>query len=104
MPPPPVGTGGGAVWDCGILFGFDFWREPHAAKHPSTEGWHETIVGNPDKYANNNPDSYSFGSAHPGVCNFLIGDGAVRTLSAATAPLLVCRLIDVDDGNSVALP
>jgi hypothetical protein len=96
--------GGGAVWDCGIMFGFDNWREPAAAKHPSTDGWHETIVGNPSKYANNNTDSYSFGSAHPGICNFMLGDGAVRTLSASTLPLLVCRLIDARDGNPVSLP
>jgi len=38
------------------------------------------------------------------VCLFLVGDGAVRTISATATPSLVCRLGDVRDGMPVALP
>jgi len=107
-----VSIGIGGVWDCGILLPGELWRESHAARAPSTRfsispggAWApEAIVGDPNKYANDNLDRYAFGSAHPGVCNFLIGDGAVRGLSPSTLPLLVCRLVDTKDGNAVSLP
>jgi hypothetical protein len=49
--------------------------------------------------------SYGFGSAHPGVCNFMIGDGAVRGISNGTpvSPILMALGI-VNDGMAVALP
>jgi hypothetical protein len=104
-------SGEGAVWDCGILMPADRWREAICARGPTTHwdrnggaGDPEAIVGDPNKYANSNPDHYAFGSAHPGISNFLIGDGAVRSLTASTLPLLLCRLVDTKDGNAVALP
>ena len=45
-----------------------------------------------------------FGSWHPGVCHFLIGDGAVRSISVATPIEIFGRLGHVSDGNPVALP
>jgi hypothetical protein len=45
-----------------------------------------------------------FGAAHPGVCNFLIGDGAVRTVSNTTPHAVLRNLADVNDGNAVSLP
>jgi hypothetical protein len=49
-------------------------------------------------------NDFSFGSWHPGVCQFLFGDGAVRSLNTSILPLLFCNLSDVQDGMSVALP
>lgn len=48
---------------------------------------------------------FGFGSYHPGVCNFLLGDGSVRSISNATPmdPIL-CSLADVSDGQAVTLP
>jgi len=48
---------------------------------------------------------YGFGSDHPGVCNFLMGDGSVRNISSTTPmyPIL-CALSDVADGVAVSLP
>ncbi len=49
-----------------------------------------------------------WGSNHPGVCNFLIGDGSVRSI-AVTIPtgdgpnFLFSRLGNVSDGNPVSL-
>ena len=45
-----------------------------------------------------------FGSPHPGVCNFLIGDGSVRSISVSTPRELCCKLADVCDGEAVTLP
>ncbi|MGL4943309.1 MAG: DUF1559 domain-containing protein [Thermoguttaceae bacterium] len=45
-----------------------------------------------------------FGTAHPGICNFLIGDGSVRGISATTPGTLLQNLSDVKDGNAVSLP
>ena len=47
---------------------------------------------------------YAFGSAHPGVCNFLIGDGGVRAISATTHADVLVYLSAVNDGNTVSLP
>jgi hypothetical protein len=45
-----------------------------------------------------------FGSAHSGVCNFLIGDVSVRGVSVTTSATLLRDLSDVQDGKPVALP
>jgi prepilin-type processing-associated H-X9-DG protein len=46
-----------------------------------------------------------YGSWHPGVCNFLLGDGSVRAVGVTTAPDPILRAYSfVDDGVSVALP
>ncbi|MGL4943792.1 MAG: DUF1559 domain-containing protein [Thermoguttaceae bacterium] len=48
---------------------------------------------------------FGFGSSHAGVCNFLIGDGAVRSISNTVAfDPIMCALADVSDGESVSLP
>jgi hypothetical protein len=45
-----------------------------------------------------------FGSGHPGICNFLIGDGSVRGLSVTTPHRVLWALGCVNDGESVSLP
>ncbi|MDR0870609.1 MAG: DUF1559 domain-containing protein [Planctomycetaceae bacterium] len=45
---------------------------------------------------------YGFGSWHPGVCQFLRGDGSVTALSVSTAQLTLESLADVCDGNVVS--
>jgi hypothetical protein len=48
---------------------------------------------------------YGFGSYHPGVCQFLIGDGAVKSFSTSTSmPNVLVPLANVADGVSVAMP
>lgn len=49
-------------------------------------------------------NSYAFGSAHSGVCIFLIGDGSVRSVSATTSVGTLAALGCVNDGVAVALP
>jgi prepilin-type processing-associated H-X9-DG protein len=53
-------------------------------------------------------DEWSFqtttGSWHPGVCNFLMADGAVRTVSVDISDAVLSNLGDRRDGSSEALP
>ena len=49
--------------------------------------------------------AFGFGSAHPGTCNFLIGDGSVHGISNTTPvnPILISLAL-ANDGRAVALP
>jgi hypothetical protein len=46
----------------------------------------------------------AFGSWHPGVCPFVLGDGSVRSVAVTTALPILRAYAVVDDGESVALP
>ena len=48
--------------------------------------------------------AYSFGSAHPGLAQFAIGDGSVHALSCTTADQVMYCLADVSDGGVVTVP
>ena len=50
------------------------------------------------------PNDIGFGSFHPGICQFVIGDGAVRSFNITTPTSILGPLADVSDGNSVAIP
>jgi hypothetical protein len=45
-----------------------------------------------------------FGSWHTGICNFLLGDGSVRSISVTTSGPVLKAYAMVSDGQSVALP
>ena len=45
-----------------------------------------------------------FGSAHTGVCNFLVGDGSVQGISNTAPHELLRNLSDANDGNAVSIP
>jgi hypothetical protein len=47
---------------------------------------------------------YSFGSYHPGICNFLRGDGSVIAVQNNTADIMLLMLADVGDGGMPTLP
>jgi len=48
---------------------------------------------------------FRFGSWHPGICNFLMGDGAVRSVSHTTPTnTILFPLSHVNDGMPVSLP
>jgi len=44
------------------------------------------------------------GSSHPGSCNFLLGDGSVRSVDITVRPLIITQLTNVQDGSTVSLP
>jgi hypothetical protein len=50
-------------------------------------------------------DNIGFGSYHPSICNFLIGDGSVRGIGVETSVTdILVPLSHVSDGRSVSLP
>ena len=48
--------------------------------------------------------TYGFGSPHAGVCQFVAGDGAVRSVSVTTPFDILDAFANVADGRSVSLP
>ncbi|MDR3110200.1 MAG: DUF1559 domain-containing protein, partial [Planctomycetaceae bacterium] len=68
------------------------------------------LARGPNDFTGNNNNEgpilgYSFGSCHSGVCNFLMGDGAVRAVSTTTSMVnILCPLTNVADGQSVSIP
>ncbi len=97
---------GGQVWDCGMLYPGGDWRQISYGRglaNFETE-LQQVIVSAPDAFADGHPYQYSFGSWHPGTCNFLMGDSAVKGVSTTTSTLIMCRLGCVNDGQSVSLP
>jgi type II secretory pathway pseudopilin PulG len=46
----------------------------------------------------------SLGSSHPGIVNFLLGDGSVRSIGIETRPMIMVYLTNTQDGNMIALP
>jgi len=51
-----------------------------------------------------NPRWPAFGSHHPGICQFALGDGAVRSVSVSALPRIIAALSEVNSGQSVTLP
>jgi hypothetical protein len=45
-----------------------------------------------------------FGSWHPGICQFVLVDGAVRALPVTISPVLLGYLAQRDDGQAAAVP
>ena len=77
--------------------------------HPVTAvGSPEPMTRSPSDFADRErprqENLYSFGSRHPGVCLFLLGDRAVRSVSVSTSREIMVALAEVNDGVSVSLP
>jgi hypothetical protein len=93
---------GAQTWDCSWLWINDSskWSigraavtdYPSIARHPRAEVTPDNVY------------DIAFGSCHPGVTNFLIGDGSVRNVSVTLANDLFHHLSVVNDGHSVSLP
>ncbi len=52
----------------------------------------------------NSTTRLSFGSWHPGVCNFVLGDASVVAVPVTVANHILYKFSHVSDGNSVSLP
>jgi hypothetical protein len=48
--------------------------------------------------------SYNFGSSHPEVCNFALGDGGSRSVAVMTPYSILAAFAQVNDGSAVSLP
>ena len=93
-------------WDCGIGFAAASGarqNDNHVAR-PAVTLNHTILARSPSDGDRLGSETISFGSWHPGICNFLLGDGAVRAVNVSVRPALIAQLTDVSDGNSVALP
>lgn len=66
--------------------------------------WHINALRRPNEFSGGtkHPNDIGFGSYHPGVCHFLMGDGAVKAFSVTTASQTLGALSFVNDGNSVS--
>ena len=103
-------------WDCPIsnsegeaassaFRGYNVARAIFPAVNPGSP---EPMTRSPNEFAGmENPKTneyYAFGSAHPGICPFVMGDGAVRSVSSSTAREIMVALAHVSDGQVVSLP
>jgi len=83
----------------GRIFGTLSWSGSNMASRTFTRNFSHPIArpttGNQSEH---------FGSWHPGVCNFAMGDGAVRAVSITTPAETLYFLANVNDGRAVALP
>jgi len=66
------------------------------------------IVPDPRINSQTQPAGYQwanrFGSAHPGVCQFVFGDGSVRSLVVTTPGSVLKQLVDKGDGQVAFVP
>jgi type II secretory pathway pseudopilin PulG len=80
---------------------------PGGSLHAGAADWLKTGKIRPDESAIPElaeTSNLAFGSSHPGVVNFLIGDGTVHGFAKATNPWITYCLGNVSDGNSVTIP
>ena len=100
-------------WDCTYTHAVG---DPHSSRNFNVgrpihelgaEGAPEAIARSPNDFAGIDyprRQNYSFGSVHASVCLFLMGDGAVRSVSVSTPREIMIALGEVNDGRSVSLP
>ena len=105
------GTGNGRhqMGDCSIFFprGNDTWDSRITSSARSFQLFGIATTGQ-DYYGSPGHGwgviTGQFGSNHPSICNFLLGDGAVRAVAVTTPKELLEFLGSVNDGNVAALP
>lgn len=85
---------GRCITDHALMFA----RGPHDSFKAAVDSW----TGNGTSGVDNG--AVALGSSHPGIVNFLIGDGSVRAAPITTFPEIVWRLTCTCDGDPVALP
>jgi prepilin-type processing-associated H-X9-DG protein len=73
----------------------------HFAKGPYDPA---TLDPTQKRYDGDSLVDYTWGSAHPNVVNFLLGDGSVQSFSVTTSGEVMSALGNTDDGNVVTRP
>ncbi|MDR2704314.1 MAG: DUF1559 domain-containing protein [Planctomycetaceae bacterium] len=67
--------------------------------------WRSTLIlPRPDEMRNYKAILRGFGSFHPGITQFLIGDGSVRSFGIVVPLSILAPLADVNDGKTVQMP
>ncbi len=92
--------------DCSIFVTGD-WNSTASGRNFRTNN--SNVIANdvdfrPSENALNSTSIIGFGSYHPGVCQFLFGDGTVDMLSCSLNPTILECLGWVDDGKVIELP
>jgi hypothetical protein len=72
-----------------------------SAGHPTHTN---TFIARPEEHLNTGAVYAGFGSWHPGICQFLFGDGSIRSLENTTSIRVYGNLATVDSGVTVTLP
>ena len=97
--------------DCTYFVGGGTWNSPGSARsfRGFNNGGRFGLAYATDKDLERNDRAplyhYGFGSAHPGVCHFLLGDGSVHAVSVTTSTdNILIPLADTRDGKAVSLP
>ncbi len=90
--------------DCSILMHGDGARESLIGRDPNKN----VPISRPNE-DNSSGNQYAmfhfaFGSYHPGACNFILGDGSVRSFPTMTAKDVLNKLSIVNDGEVVKMP
>jgi hypothetical protein len=89
--------------------------EKHVPLNHFGEGWLDSSIYNGQTYYSctrpAGPDaplaktmtenSWSFGSYHPTICQFVLADGSVRSLPVTIDPKILGRLAEIADGQGV---
>jgi hypothetical protein len=61
--------------------------------------------GDASSWSDPNPvNHYGFGGSHPGICNFCLGDGSVRSISVTTPDRTLAKLSNCNDGIPTSVP
>ena len=102
-----TGTGGFAGW--GQTYGRDIFLAEGRVPNGTIPLYRQNILARSAMVDNEmgNPGNslaHRFGSYHPGIVGFLVGDGSVRSVSATTNVEILRWLGDAADGNAVSLP
>ena len=101
----PVGTAPDAnsSWSLGDA-GYLSVRDKYTTSIARTFSNYGIARGLNDTYTSAAGEPQLFGSAHPDICNFLLGDGSVRTIPVKTDGILLTRLADPIDGVTASVP
>ncbi len=103
------------AWDCSIIFASPNYRDTGTARRIANR---DTAGNLTNGFAINlNPEYtptptgtsaptnfFGFGSMHPGVCQFVLGDGAVVSVPVSTPQSILNMLACVNDGGVFAAP
>ncbi|MDO4587342.1 MAG: DUF1559 domain-containing protein [Planctomycetia bacterium] len=92
--------------DCSYLTA-GTWETNSIGRSFWTWGGQLTLARGPNDFRQNQyvpTHHYAFGSWHPGICNFVMGDGSVRPVATTTPYRILAAFSNTQDGESVALP
>jgi prepilin-type N-terminal cleavage/methylation domain-containing protein len=84
-----LGNFGRGVLDCSLYNG-DYWMCSSRSVGPNyrlAQTPTDNVIG--------------FGSYHPGICQFVLGDGSVRSISNSTDPNTLALLANISDGQPI---